>query len=174
MKGKCDSCKFDMSDYTGTLRTEECPDHLDGKISDGCEKYQPDEVTNLTLKEEEKKERQDAKERKRYQKEKEKAELKAYQARSKAKYRRKGSSFGYEKKLIALITGVALILVLIYYLPTLDLEPRQESPNDDETVNTAAENMTEMLEDLLPSFVLLVFVMVFMLMLLTIVDRVGR
>ena len=39
---------------------------------------------------------------------------------------------------------------------------------------TATQNITEMIEDLVPSFVLLVFIMVFMLMLLTIVDRVGK
>jgi mannose/fructose/N-acetylgalactosamine-specific phosphotransferase system component IID len=39
---------------------------------------------------------------------------------------------------------------------------------------TATENISEMIEDLVPSFVLLVFVMVFMLMLLTIVDRIGK
>ena len=39
---------------------------------------------------------------------------------------------------------------------------------------TATENMSEMIEDLIPSFVLLIFVMVFMLMLLTLVDRVGK
>ena len=39
---------------------------------------------------------------------------------------------------------------------------------------TATANITEMIEDMTPSFVLLVFVMVFMLMLLSIVDRIGR
>jgi len=40
--------------------------------------------------------------------------------------------------------------------------------------DTATANITEMIEDLVPSFVLLIFVMVFMLMLLTIVDRIGK
>ena len=39
---------------------------------------------------------------------------------------------------------------------------------------TATSNITGMIEDLVPSFVLLVFVMVFMLMLMTIVDRIGK
>ena len=37
---KCRSCKFDMSDDRTTHRTEECPDYLDGKISNGCDKYE--------------------------------------------------------------------------------------------------------------------------------------
>jgi len=40
--------------------------------------------------------------------------------------------------------------------------------------DSAVSNITEMIEDLTPSFVLLIFVMVFMMMLLTIVDRVGH
>lgn len=40
---KCRSCRFDMSDDHATMRTDDCPDHLDGKINDGCDKYQPKE-----------------------------------------------------------------------------------------------------------------------------------
>ncbi len=40
--------------------------------------------------------------------------------------------------------------------------------------DTPTENITEMIDGLVPSFILLVFVMVFMIMLLTIVDRVGK
>jgi len=39
---------------------------------------------------------------------------------------------------------------------------------------SATSNVTSMVEDLTPSFILLVFVMVFMIMLLTIVDRIGK
>jgi len=39
---------------------------------------------------------------------------------------------------------------------------------------SATSNISTMVEDLTPSFILLVFVMVFMLMLLTIVDRVAK
>lgn len=39
---------------------------------------------------------------------------------------------------------------------------------------TAVQNISEMIEDLVPSFVLLIFVMTFMLMLLTMVERVGK
>ena len=39
---------------------------------------------------------------------------------------------------------------------------------------TTGEDVSTMIEDLTPSFILLVFVMVFMIMLLTIVDRVGK
>ena len=39
---------------------------------------------------------------------------------------------------------------------------------------TPTQNITEMIDDITPSFVLLVFIMVFMLMLLSIVDRIGK
>ena len=42
------------------------------------------------------------------------------------------------------------------------------------SAGTATENIGEIIEDLEPSFVLLVFVMVFMLMLMVIVDRLER
>ena len=40
--------------------------------------------------------------------------------------------------------------------------------------STATENITEMIDGITPSFVLLIFIMVFMLMLLSIVDRIGK
>lgn len=40
--------------------------------------------------------------------------------------------------------------------------------------DTAISNITGMIEDMVPSFVLLIFVMAFMLMLLNMVDRVGH
>ncbi len=39
---------------------------------------------------------------------------------------------------------------------------------------SATSNITTLVEDLTPSFILLVFVMVFMMMLLTIVDRIAK
>ena len=42
------------------------------------------------------------------------------------------------------------------------------------SAGTATENIGEIIEDLEPSFVLLVFIMVFMLMLMVIVDRLER
>ena len=40
VEGKCRSCKHDMSDGSSIVRTPKCPDHLDGSITDGCDKYQ--------------------------------------------------------------------------------------------------------------------------------------
>jgi len=39
-EGICRSCKHDMSDGSSIVRTPKCPDHLDGSITDGCDKYQ--------------------------------------------------------------------------------------------------------------------------------------
>ena len=40
--------------------------------------------------------------------------------------------------------------------------------------NTATENMTEMIEDLMPSFVMLIFIMVLMMIMLTIADKITK
>jgi len=170
-KGKCRSCKFDMSDDQGVFRTSSCPDYLDGKVTDGCEFYEPDNDMILSLKEQEKKERQEAKERAKYRKKKDKAETKAYNARYRK--RRGGRDISTMRLVYYTLPIVAMLLLAVFfYFPTKETTTSEEPQED--TVNTAAQNLTEMIEDLLPSFVLLVFVMVFMLMLLTIVDRVGR
>ena len=168
-KGKCRSCKFDMSDDQGVFRTSSCPDYLDGKITDGCEFYEPDNDMILSLKEQEKKERQEAKERAKYRKKKDKAETKAYNGR----YRRKKCGMSNElKRLLGLIVGIIVVLASIFYL-TSNIMTQEVEQGDDEP-NRATENITEMIMDLSPTFVILVFVMVFMLMLLTIVDRIGK
>lgn len=167
--GKCRSCKFDMSDDQGICRTSACPDYLDGKVTDGCEFYQPDEDTTLSLKEQTTKERKEEKERVKYRKKRDKARAKAYDDR----YKRKKGGKSFElKSLIALIICAMVVLASIFYL-TSDRTTQEVEPVDDEP-NRATENITELVEDLIPSFVLLVFVMVFLLTLLTVVDRVGK
>jgi len=169
-KGKCRSCKHDLSDDYSTIRTNACPDYLDGNITDGCELYQPDEDTTLSLKEQAKKEKIEAKEREKHRKKQEKAEARAYEDRY--RYKRRRSRDPAMRMIYYTLPIVAvLLLAVLFYFPTK--ETTTETPPDDR-VDPKAENITRMIEDLAPSFVLLVFVMVFMLMLLTIVDRVGR
>ena len=76
------------------------------------------------------------------------------------------------KRLLGLIVGIIVVLASIFYL-TSNIMTQEVEQGDDEP-NRATENITEMIMDLSPTFVILVFVMVFMLMLLTIVDRIGK
>ena len=176
--GKCRSCKFDMSDDQGIFRTSACPDYLAGKITDGCELYEADDDMALSLKEQEKKQKQEAKEREKYRKKKEKAEKNKrdeeryyYNKRAKARRKRSGTDRRPLQIGFTIILGTAIIFATLYIFEDKETTTPIE-PDDGPT--TATENITEMIFDLTPSLVLLVFVMVFMLMLLTIVDRVGR
>jgi len=162
-KDKCRTCKFDLSDDQGTLRTSDCPDYLDGKITNGCEKYQADKPTSLFLTQEEK-----------LQKKKAKAEEKAsYKSTYTYKPRRQRSSFS-KTPLFAGVMAACLILSFLYLTEDKQTDTQTEPDTEESPVGPVGENLTQMLKDLSPTFVILVFVMVFMLMLLTIVDRVGR
>ena len=158
-KNKCRTCKFDLSDDQGTLRTSDCPDYLDGKITNGCEKYQADKPTSLFLTQEEK-----------LQKKKAKAEEKAsYKSTYTYKPRRQRSSFS-KTPLFAGVMAVCIILSFLYLTEDKQTDTQTEPDKEGSPIS---ENLTQMLEDLVPSFVLLIFVMVFMFMLLTIVSRTG-
>jgi hypothetical protein len=167
-RGKCRSCKHDLSDDYSIIRTNDCPDYLDGKITDGCDQYQPDEDTTLSLKEQERKDKIEAKEREKYRKKQEKARSKAIERRRKD--HRKGSSSGaWKMTILAIFGAVILLLAIMFFTSEEEVSTPEVEPDDSE--KRATENITEMIEDLTPSLILLIFVMAFMLMLLTIVDR---
>jgi len=159
-KDKCRTCKFDLSDDQGTLRTSDCPDYLDGKITNGCEKYQADKPTSLFLTQEEK-----------LQKKKAKAEEKAsHKSTYTYKPRRQRGSFP-RLPIVAGVMAACIILSFFFFTEYKQTDTQTEPDTEEPSVG---ENITQIIEDLVPSFVLLVFIMAFMLMLLTIVDRVGR
>ena len=162
-KGKCRTCKFDLSDDQSTLRTSDCPDYLDGKITNGCEKYQADKPTSLFLTQEEKLQKKRAKT-------KEKA---SYIPAYTYKPRRQRSSFP-RIPLYAAVLAICIILTFFFFNESNQTDTQTEPDTEESPVGPVGENLTQMLKDLSPTFVILVFVMVFMLMLLTIVDRVGR
>jgi len=159
-KNKCRTCKFDLSDDQGTLRTSDCPDYLDGKVTNGCEKYQADKPTSLFLTQEEK-----------LQKKKAKAKEKASYPTYTYKPRRQRSSFPRRTPLYAAVLAACIILTFFFFNEDNQTDTQTEPDTEESSVG---ENITQIITDLTPSLVLLVFIMAFMLMLLTIVDRVGR
>ena len=77
----------------------------------------------------------------------------------------------FGKKILSLYLAVAFVMSMaICAGAVMDVQYIPEA----QAADTATGNITEMGEDLTPSFILLVFVMVFMMMLLTIVDRIGK
>lgn len=75
------------------------------------------------------------------------------------------------KKSISIIAAFALVVSMAFAVSavTSNSVVYNVSAGD-----TATANISEMIEDLIPSFTLLIFVMVFMLMLLAMVDRIGK
>lgn len=78
----------------------------------------------------------------------------------------------FGKKLLSIYLAVAFVMSLAVCVGAVaDVSYLDIAPN---ASASATSNVTSMVEDLTPSFILLVFVMVFMIMLLTIVDRIGK
>ncbi len=77
----------------------------------------------------------------------------------------------FGKKIISIVAALALVVSMAFAVTAVTSNSVVYNVS---AGTTATQNITEMIEDLVPSFVLLIFVMVFMLMLLTIVDRIGK
>ena len=77
----------------------------------------------------------------------------------------------FGKKIVSILAAFALVVSMGFAVTAVTSNSIVYNVS---AGTTATQNITEMIEDLVPSFVLLVFIMVFMLMLLTIVDRVGK
>ena len=77
----------------------------------------------------------------------------------------------FGKKIVSIMAAFALVVSMAFAVSAVTTNSVVYNVS---AGTTATENISEMIEDLVPSFVLLVFVMVFMLMLLTIVDRIGK
>lgn len=78
---------------------------------------------------------------------------------------------GRTKKIGILVLVIGVVIAAGYGGYVLLNQPGKPS---EDTGHTATQNITTMITDLTPSFILLVFVLVFMIMLLTIVDGIGR
>ena len=77
----------------------------------------------------------------------------------------------FGKKVVSIMAAFALVVSMAFAVTAVTSNSVVYNVS---AGTTATQNITEMIEDLVPSFVLLIFVMVFMLMLLTIVDRVNK
>ena len=77
----------------------------------------------------------------------------------------------FGKKLLSILAAFALVVSMGFAVAAVTSNSVVYNVS---AGTTATQNITEMIEDLVPSFVLLIFVMVFMLMLLTIVDRISK
>ena len=78
---------------------------------------------------------------------------------------------GRAKKVGIVVLVISVVVAACtggYFLLSQPAEPSED------TGHTATQNITTMIADLTPSFILLVFVLVFMIMLLTIFDGIGR
>jgi len=76
-----------------------------------------------------------------------------------------------KNRIISVSLAIAVALVGMFSLCTVT----QIGIADNASAGTTAtQNITEMIEGLVPSFTLLIFVMVFMMMLLAMVDRIGK
>ena len=75
------------------------------------------------------------------------------------------------KKLISILAAFALVVSMAFAVSAVTTNSVVYNVS---AGTTATENISEMIEDLVPSFMLLIFVMVFMIMLLTLVDRIGK
>lgn len=78
---------------------------------------------------------------------------------------------GRAKKIGIAVLAISVVVAACtggYFLLSQPAKPSED------TEHTATQNITTMITDLTPSFILLVFVLVFMMMLLTIVGRIGE
>ena len=69
------------------------------------------------------------------------------------------------------VMSVTLAMMFVLSMAVVGLGVADYAPN---ASATTGEDVSQMIEDLTPSFSLLVFVMVFVIMLMTIVDRIGK
>ena len=74
------------------------------------------------------------------------------------------------KKILAILSGFALALVAMFGIQaftSINVAPNASAGS------TASQNLTEMIDALVPSFVTLMFVMALMMLLVGMVDRIG-